>query len=307
MNLVNPLPAVNVGTAVRSSFLIAIALLLFALPSGAHAADPSPIDWSIDQNSLKAVDAQEESWLSDGDEPYIAVIGFRARFGQVGSTQTAFIGGLKELHSGADDGDSMSIPDSMGRTNFFDVTRINGTEIVLGGMNPEIVGTVTVAMESDSTPFSIMSTGFREAARVARREIAAIVETTTIQQIIADPATFQQKTTDMANRLRKRAELSIWQDIGNFIVSFSDPDDRIGVKVAMFLGLQSPLVTAQELALLRIFAPAQASMVENLDATLAAAVPPSQGIVGTLKPRNFTQDFAGDGATYRVSYSVFPF
>lgn len=283
-----------------------IAASFLALPTVAQAADPSPIDWAIDQNTLVAVDAQEESWLSDGDEPYIGVIAFRSKFGTPGSTTARFLGGLKELHGGADDGDSMSIPDSMGRANFFNITRVNGIDMI-GGINPEICGTVTVAMESDATPFSAMSTGFSEAAKIAKREIAAIIETTTISQIISDPDTFQQKINDMSNRLRKRAELTVWERIGQTLISWGDPDDRIGAKVALFLGVQDPVLTPEQLAIVKLFRPDAAAMLTNFDATLAASVPAGQGIAGLLKKRSFTQSFAGDGATYRVSYNVFAF
>ncbi len=287
---------------------------MIGIPSAVKAeVVPNPSTWTIDQNTLTAVDAQEESWLSDGDEPYIAVIRFRSRFGQVGSTQATFLGGLKELHSGADDGDSMTIPDSMGRSNFSNVTRLDGAAL-FGGQNPEIVGTVTVAMESDATPFSLMALGFREAADVARREIASLVETTTVAEIISDPDAFQARVTEVATRVRRRAQLSVWEDIGQTLASFGDPDDRIGAKVSLFIGIDEKMLTDELLAILKAFATPSGDLFldqlqalpQSIDSQLAAAVPPSQGLAGTLRRRNYSLDFAGDGATYRVSYKVFP-
>lgn len=303
------IPAALRTLAIAASFCLAI---LFPSTASAEVV-PNPSTWTIDQNTLTAVDAQEESWLSDGDEPYIAVIRFRSRFGQAGSTQATFLGGLKELHSGADDGDSMTIPDSMGRSDFADVTRLDGLAL-FNGQNPEIVGTITVAMESDATPFSFMATGFRRAAEVARKEIASIVETTTVAQIIADPAAFQAKVTDVATRVRKRAQLSVWEDIGLTLVSLGDPDDRIGAKVSLFIGIDEKMFTNELLAFLKGLATPEGdlwldqlqALPQTIDSQLAAAVPPSQGVAGTLRRRNYSLDFAGDGATYRVSHKVFP-
>lgn len=304
MNPVNPFVAAVRATTIRFLLLAIFAAAAIVLPATAQAADPSPMNWAIDQNKLKVVDAQEEHWYSDGDEPYVGVIAFRARFGQPGSTQAIFLGGLKELSGGAEDGDTLTIPDSMGRVNLLDVTRLNGMDI-LDGKNPEIFGTVTVAMESDATPFWAMTDGFKEAAKIAKSEIAKIVETTTVQQIMADPNAFKQKINDMSNRLRSRAKLSIWERIGQTLISWGDADDRIGAQVTVFLGLEEKLLTDQQLAFLRVFAPDQAAMLENFDATLQASVPAGQGFAGTLKRRDFSLDFAGDGATYRVYFNVF--
>src|SRR5688500_19369805 len=73
-----------------------------AAPAAPAAATVDSRDWAIDANTMVTNNVQEDSWYSDGDEPYIAVIGFRSRFGTPGSTTAWFQGGLSELSGGAE-------------------------------------------------------------------------------------------------------------------------------------------------------------------------------------------------------------
>ena len=47
-------------------------------------------DWDIRLDRLRVWDAQEESWISDGDEPYFVMIGFRSRFFTPNSTSAFY-------------------------------------------------------------------------------------------------------------------------------------------------------------------------------------------------------------------------
>ena len=76
---------------------------------------------TMDGQTLTAIDAQEESFFSNGDEPYLAVIQFRVIPGVPGSTQVHFLGNLAEIAQNIDDGDSATIPDSMALASFPDV------------------------------------------------------------------------------------------------------------------------------------------------------------------------------------------
>lgn len=251
------------------------------MPNVAVAQDTGT--WAIDANTLTANNIQEDGWFSDGDEPYVGVVKFRSKFGVAGSTSTSFLGGLKELSSGADDGDSMTISNAMGRATFTNVTRCNGLSAWAGTCQVEIVGTLTVAMESDSTPWSVMNSGFSEAAKVAKREIASVIETTPLNQI--GTKEFQDRLAAATDRIRNRAKLTFWESLGNWIVSASDPDDRIAARITIFAAVDSSI----------------ASLVENgINSKLTA----DQGVGGALNPRTFNMGFSGDGARYTVAYRV---
>ncbi len=48
----------------------------------------------IDANTLHVSNAQEDAWYSDGDEPYVAIIGYRSTLGVPGSTVTRYPRGV---------------------------------------------------------------------------------------------------------------------------------------------------------------------------------------------------------------------
>ena len=64
---------------------------------------------------LNVIDADEEAFFSNGDEPYIAVIKWRVTPGTPGSTQVSLLTEVSdELATRMDDGDSVAIPASAG-------------------------------------------------------------------------------------------------------------------------------------------------------------------------------------------------
>ncbi|MGH9187494.1 MAG: hypothetical protein ACRD0U_17040, partial [Acidimicrobiales bacterium] len=234
---------------------------------------------TIDGQTLTAIDAQEEAWFSDGDEPYVAVIQFRVTPGTQGSTQVQFLGNLQEVAQNIDDGDSAPIPDAMAATSFPNVTLV-GMEDVLAGQSPEIVGAVTVAMESDASPWSAINGIMTDVRNELDTQLRAQIETLSLADIL-DPDTASERLAEAARRVEAAASPSFWQSVGIWFESFGDPDDVIGFKVLLFVAVEGPLADAVD--------------------TRLATLPPQ--LVGrALRPGPLDVDYSGDGATYRIRW-----
>lgn len=107
--------------------------------------------WRI-QLEQHHLDAGEDSFLSDGDEPYLVAIGFRSQFRTPGSTKVLWGGILHDdWADGIDTGGTAAIPADTGVLAFPGVDRPTREQMLAGKM-PEIVGALVIAMESDATP-----------------------------------------------------------------------------------------------------------------------------------------------------------
>jgi len=232
--------------------------------------------------TLTALDAQEESFFSNGDEPYVAVIQFRVTPGIAGSTRVHFLGNLSEIATHIDDGDSASIPAAMAATSFPNVLTADLGDIV-AGRSPEIVGAVTVAMESDASPWSAVNGIMNDVANELDAQLRAQIEPLSFSQIL-DPATAADRLAEAARRVEAAATPSFWRGVGIWFSSFGDPDDVIGFKVLFLVGVTGNLADA-------------------VDAKLASGLPDT--VVGrALRPGPLDVDYAGDGATYRIRWNV---
>jgi len=282
----SPLKSV-LGSTLVASLLATTAAVGTLSPSPAHAIAPVAV---IDADSLVVNQASEPRvwpyWPWDGDEPQIAVITYRSTPGVVGSTQVTAIGDTRELHSTAVRGTNVTIPDSQGRAAFSGVTLRTPAEMLAGRM-PEILGTITVAFESDSTSTSTMSSVVRDTIVPAvRTQIAKLVEPLTLSAFASD-AQLQDRFNRAVSAIKSAANLSFWQKIGVWLASLTDPDDRIGFKVSAFAAVDP-------------------SLWDMADSMLGGLIPASQGVGGALRPRTYTQDFvnADEGCNYRVTFRV---
>lgn len=110
------------------------------------------LDLQLDE--LVVDDANEEGAFSDGDESFVAAIGFRSRIGTPGSTQVWWNGMLDDdWGDHARDGSHRTIPADMGLLRFDGVER----PLLTPSSTPERLGRVTIVVESDATPFGTMS------------------------------------------------------------------------------------------------------------------------------------------------------
>jgi hypothetical protein len=251
-------------------------------PTTTTTLPPNTFNWSIDANVLTSLDVQEEGWLSDGDEFYIAQIGFRSTPGVPGSTSTWYQGGLTEI-TGLGDGSVRTIPDSMGRVT---VPRVQsrGLGDILAGRNPEIVGSFSVAFESDLTSFSTINGMMTNLAGVARTEIAGLIEPLTLADLV-NGQTISERLSATEKRIKSEAAPSTLDGILTFLGSLGDPDDLIAFKANVFVAVDS-------------------SLADTVDSQLGMATADGGGMAGALRDRDYTHNFAGDGASYYVDYAV---
>jgi hypothetical protein len=269
--------------------LLALALSATAIVVGAPKAHAESVgrNVAIDADVLFVKDAQEEGFLSNGDEPYIAVIGYRGTLGVRGSTSTWFQGGLRELRgavsSSPDDDDFCLIPNSMGRTQFANVVRRSSTDLVKG-RTPEIVGTVTIAFESDATKFTDISWRMWQAAFELRKQLDPIIGNVSLGGSMSG-ATLGQKLAGVIPAVKKAAKGSTYSRVATGLNSFGDPDDTIGYAVTGFVAVDD-------------------TAAATVDNWIKAQIPTSLGEFGALKKTGVWQTFKGDGATYNVLVGV---
>ena len=237
---------------------------------------------TVDGNTFTALDAQEEAWYSNGDEPYVAVIQFRVTPGVPGSTSVRYLGNLQEIASGVDDGDSATIPDAMAATSFPEV-RLRSLPNIVNGCNPEIVGAVTVAMESDNSPWSAINGIMNDVKAELDTQLRAQIEPLSFADIVTPGAAAARGSRRPPAASRLRPSPRSGEGVGIWFQSFGDPDDVIGFKVLFFVAVDSSLTAA-------------------LDAQLAGL--PSSIVGRALQDGPIDVDYSGDDATYRIRWDV---
>lgn len=278
-------------TPVRSSrprrtrrLLGAAAGAAIALSTLATAAPPASatdtFNWSIDANTLRSI-VQQETNITRGDEVYVASIAFRSTPGVPGSTSAWFTGGLSDV-TNVHQGETHTIPDSMGRITFPNVTRRSAADIV-GGQSPEIIGTLTVAFESDLTSNSKINSMMVDIADVVETEVGDLLEPITPGSVSAEE--FTALLGDAAADIQDQVEPSTRQKIGLFLGSFGDPDDLVAFKLNVFVAVDE-------------------SLTAFVDDLIGDAIPATDGVGGALANRTYTQRFTGAGASYDVGFRV---
>ena len=150
----------------------ALSLVSTVVPAPTAGAQTTPSGWYIDANSLLVRNADEDSWYSNGDEPTFAVVAFRTTLGVQGSTQAGRLSGFDQLCTGAEEGDTCSIPDSTGRAYFGSVHTPTLDEM-RAGARPELIGTIQVTVEDDATSTSTMNSVLDRLVDATRTELAA--------------------------------------------------------------------------------------------------------------------------------------
>ena len=238
--------------------------------------------WAVDANTLASVEQQETN-LTKGDEVYVASIRFRTTPGVVGTTSTAFHGGLVDI-SNVHEGETHVIPNTMGRVTFAGVTRLGGADIA-AGKSPEVVGTATIVMESDLSHNTTVNKLFTEAAAEAKPIIARVSEDLSLGDLLADDRALSGALARLASDVEAATKPTLLQKVGLFITSFGDADDPVDQKFNVFVAVDE-------------------SLAELVDAAFEDALDPSVGVGGALRTRSYTQRFTGRGAAYDVRYTV---
>lgn len=215
--------------------------------------------------SLTVLDAQEESWYSNGDEPYFVFFGLRSRFKIPGSTNVFWGGYLNDdWAKGVRDNSTRTIPSQMGVVTFPNVTLISKAQFQ-SGIIPEVVGIVGVAMESDATAFSTIRTLMGKVQNAIYAEMKRLIEDGNINLLNPGPD-IDQAITNVRNSLT----FTTRDKIKLFFGSWADPDDLIGTQAQVFIAGDQSLKT----------------FLPNLN---------------YLEAKNLQMNFTGDGASYRVT------
>jgi hypothetical protein len=251
------------------------------------AAAPQPVaqppaTWFVDANTLTCIEQQETN-ATHGDEVYVASLKFRTRPGVAGTTTVTFTGGLVDI-TDINTGESHSIPDSMGRVAFGNVTRLGVAEIGAGQV-PEVIGTATVVVESDLTGNKKVNKFFTEAAAEVEPILATAAEQISFAEILADNdalgAVLDQLITDVNAALKP----TLGQKLATFFSSLGDPDDPIDHKINLFVAVDDTLAPL-------------------VDTAIAQKLDPADGVGGGVRTRTYTQRFSGRGATYDLSFAL---
>ncbi len=241
----------------------------------------------VSAHTITVVDAQEEAWYSNGDEPYIAVIKWRVIPGTAGSAATEFIGNLQEIDDHMYDGDTAPIPPAMGAVSFDNVQPSSLSALLNDGTVPELVGTVVIGMESDLTSWGTINNMMEDVESALLTELQDEIEPLPIASLL-DPQVIGQALSDAAADVEAAVTPSVLDAILIWLGSLGDPDDLIGIGFT-------------------VWTPAVGALGQLVEANLDAALP--AGAVGgvwwnTQDPKNETLRLSGDGATYDISITA---
>lgn len=241
----------------------------------------------VGATSLTVVQAQEDGFLQNGDEPYVATIQWRVVPGTPGSASTRFIGNLQELASGADDGAVLSIPSAMGSVHFEDVQNSTFEALIGQGLVPELVGTVLVVMESDLTSWGTINSLMNDVAAALLTELRDQIEPLTITQL-TDPEAVASALSQAAANVEAAVTPGVWDSILLWLGSLGNPDDPIGVGFTVWVA-------------------AYGALGQFIEAGMLSALP-ANATGGAwsvdLAPITDTLRFSGDGAVYDVSVTA---
>lgn len=189
---------------------------------------------------LNVIDADEEAWYSNGDEPYIAVIQWRVTPGTAGSTQVSLLTELNdELATRMDDGESVAIPAANGAVTFSNVTPVAFQQLLTGSL-PELMGTVVIAMESDNSSWNAVNNIFHDVESALAAELAAQIEPLTLADLTNQTAVANALSTAAAN-VQAAVTPSFWQSVALFFAAFGDPDDVVGIGFTVYVASAGPL------------------------------------------------------------------
>ncbi|MEK7396209.1 MAG: hypothetical protein AAB116_04675 [Candidatus Poribacteria bacterium] len=265
-------------TIMKSVFCFALIITIFVLCGQMQVSFGD--DWNINLSRLRVSDAQEEDWLSDGDEPYFIIINFRSRFNTPNSTATWNNDyNDDKWANGVDDGNERNIHFSMGYSLFGNVQRIS-LQNIIAGTAPEILGALVIAMESDSSPWGTIGDMVEDLRDAIEGELEQLVEDGGLNLLNPGPG-----IQDSLQDIRDSITPDFWESVGMVIEAGGDPDDLIGYHLFLFAAVNNTV-------------PINFPAVANVTS-------------GRLITREFLIGvnpivFRGDGATYRVTARVQP-
>ena len=254
-----------------------------AQPVPPRVVPPPKKTAKIIATGLTVDDAQEHSLFSNGDEPYVIVLGYRSRWGTPGSTKVFWPGILQDLGH-VKSGRSVAIPPSIGTVSFDGVENLSASHVA-AGMNPEVFGAFIMVMESDNSSWGNVRSRIDKSAADLAKRLTEIVEK---KQVVANrSAPTDQLSASVYSTLGKAIDEiqqsftgSVWDKMTSWLSGFGDPDDCIGSYSLILFGVD-----------------------QQLSKTLGNNYGPHRW-VSYYHPRRQTVDVIGDGARYRLGVTV---
>lgn len=301
---------------------IASTTLIGGLHHAGAAAAPCTNDWSIDSDTLTIRERDESLGIlgNDGDEPYLALVPFRVKPGAANSTTSWLQGADHEPNDDGKAGETFEIPDSMGRATFKNVAP------------GEVVGVVTLALESDATPFKAVRAGINEARvhinTAMNRAIATLPSTSTLSAQVLRDLTDSNPNNDTAaidkavgqvKALPKRVAAEMPSNtslflsvVGKFLKNggagvvgsgIADPDGFGGASVQVFVNVD-PLRSIATNKLVPAAARSQltkalATLDQPKVSTITAGV---KVVVSSLRPQYRRISYSFDGSGFLMEH-----
>ncbi|WP_341532125.1 hypothetical protein WKK05_39865 (plasmid) [Nostoc sp. UHCC 0302] len=230
----------------------------------------SPPKWRFRFHTLEVIKAQEQSGLSNGDEPYFIFFGVRSTFQVPGSTKVFWHQFINDSWaSGIDTRDKATIPKDMGELIFPDVKLLSEADIFDNNKAPEIIGFLGVCLESDNTRAKDIINLMSKLEQAIFDEFKKMIEDGKFD--ITDPA---KAINEATQHIQKALELSLADKLTLFLIAIGDPDD--------FIGFNSKFYVAGDSSVKKFLSEFDVP-VECLEDN-----------------RNLELKFEGDGANYKV-------
>ena len=188
-------------------------------------------NWEIAITSLKVVDAEEDNSilgvvpLSDGDEPYIIMIGFHSTFGntQVTDVRENVIDDYQWTKDHYKAGQKMTVPVKMGVMRFQDVGK------------RDVIGVVVIAMEADRSPKQLI----QRMIQLSKEQMQAVVEWSVESQSMdafQSPSIVQELHRSMQEAIAPIEDpQTASHAIQNIVFSGGDRDEVIGINSLIFM------------------------------------------------------------------------
>ena len=237
-------------------------------------------------SQLEVLNADEDDFFSDGDEPYFIYLMFKSRTATKGSTQT-FLNTFAndEWAEGIEQGDKKAIPAFMGKVAA-PVSLLDFADIIEAGRNKtpltaEIVGVIGIAMESDSTPFGVVKQMISNLRSQVHTTIANIVENLPGDVTKIKLENLAPSIAGAVEKIKSNLTPSFAQKALIFLQSGGDPDDLVGITT------QYNVCVDSDTLLLFNGLSGKKVVVPNI-----------------LTPSNFSLDYKAKGVHYRVSGSI---
>jgi hypothetical protein len=221
----------------------------------ASAARTGFVGWDV----VRPETVEEGSFVSNGDEPFLAVLLIKSTTGVAGSTKWAWLTDDPQESGSVDEGEELRINDTTGDawfTGYLAVRPLEETQLI--GMDTnltaDIMVTVAFVFEADRGDHAQDVRILKSLTDPIVKQVARIVEGAKIPlgvQTAIDPAKTTKPLEDLANTAAKinAPEITsemIFSLLNRFVAASGDPNDVIGVATTAFIPSTGALLSTLE-------------------------------------------------------------